>query len=122
MAKVLLSLIADTQANSSVPTAFHWFILRNDALTGLFIMLTPVKRGKFDTLSNVTRDLFDAVELIIIYRQCTCKHDKKESHLPCCNQLAIKAWQFCGTKPVTGKIKSEPNLPDWDPAVLTTQQ
>ena len=40
---VLLSLIADTQTNSSVPTAFHWFILRNDALTGWFITLTPVK-------------------------------------------------------------------------------
>ena len=86
---VLLSLIADTQTNSSVPTAFHWFILRNDALTGLFIMLTPVKRGKFDTSSNVTRDLFDAVELIIIYRQCTGKHDKKESHLAYFNQLVI---------------------------------
>lgn len=88
------------------PTAFHWFILRNDAFTGLFIMLTPVKRGKFDTSSNVTRDLFDAVELIIIYRQYTCKRDKKESHLACCNQLAIRTWQFYGTKPVTGKIKS----------------
>ena len=31
------------QTNSSVPTAFHWFILRNDALTGWFITLTPVK-------------------------------------------------------------------------------
>ena len=105
---VLLSLIADTQTNSSVPTAFHWFILRNDALTGLFIMLTPWKRGKFDTSRlNVTRDLFAAVELIIIHRQRTCKHDKKESHLACSNlQLAIKAWQVYGTKPVTGKIKS----------------
>ena len=103
---VLLPLIADTQANSSVPTAFHWFILQNDALTGLFIMLTPVKRGNFDTSSNVMRDLFDPVELITIYRQCTCKHEKKESHLACCNQLAIKAWQFYGSKPVTDKIKS----------------
>ena len=67
-------------------------LFRNDALTGLFIMLMPVKRGNFDTSSNVTRDLFDAVELIIIYRQCTSKHDKKESHLAYCNQLAIKAW------------------------------
>ena len=103
---VLLSLIADTQANSSVLTAFHWFILRNDALTGLFITLMPLKWGKFDTSSNVTRDLFDAVELIIIYRHCTCKHDKKESHLACINKPAIKAWQFYGTKPVTSKIKS----------------